>query len=335
MNQKHSQQQSVATCHSDPHEVKEEDLDSTIKKINHNKLSFGVNYLDDAAGGILSNDMIVLAASSGAGKSSIASEIAYHNAVAGKSVCYIALEAFKYEIELRIAYRMAAELFCKTKLMAPECTLQEFLEGKVPKDFQPYINDSKSDMRVLSHKLVVKYRDKNDYDIEKFENDMKYLGLMSDLIIIDHLHFFDYDEKAEYSQITRIVKKIRDLALLMDTPIILLSQLRKMENSARKYIPNQFDLHGSSNIFKVASKVILMCPNFKADRDSHTEFPTLFRVAKNRYNGGVTRYVGSHIYDICTGVYSNSYNVAKLNFEETDFTYCVNNNPKWVKSANS
>lgn len=313
-------------------EVTPKELDGTIERLNMNKLQFGISYLDDACGGILSNDLVVFAASSGMGKTSGASAFAYYNAVNGHTVTYLALEAFKYEIELRIVFQMASQLFAKEKRMSCDCTLTDYLENRVPKELIPYINDSKAAMRILSKSLMVKYRDKNDYNINQFERDMKYFSVMSDLIIIDHLHFFDYDETKQYSEITAIMKRLRDMALLYDTPIILLSQLKKPEGYNKKYIPSLHDLHGSSNIYKVASKVVLMFPDFKTERQTPTDFPTIFRVVKNRYNGAVTRYGGVHTYDLTSNAYDKKYMPIKISYDELCYEYMNSGFPKWMQS---
>jgi replicative DNA helicase len=54
---------------------------------------FGVTYLDAALKGICPNDLILIGATSGAGKTELCAQIARINAKLGKRVNYIALEA--------------------------------------------------------------------------------------------------------------------------------------------------------------------------------------------------------------------------------------------------
>jgi len=50
----------------------------TIREsLTRNRLSFGIQYLDDALKGIIATDLVVLAAGTGVGKSELASSIAY------------------------------------------------------------------------------------------------------------------------------------------------------------------------------------------------------------------------------------------------------------------
>ena len=69
-----------------------------LKYIN-NSGYFGIKYLDAALHGIKPNDLILIGASSGAGKTELCTHIAKTNAKLGKRVRYIALEAEKNEIE--------------------------------------------------------------------------------------------------------------------------------------------------------------------------------------------------------------------------------------------
>ena len=73
-------------------------------------MSYGVKYLDDALGAIIPNDLIVLGAKTGAGKTSLAQSIALHVAQT-HPVHYFALEAENYEIERRIKYGMVSKAF--------------------------------------------------------------------------------------------------------------------------------------------------------------------------------------------------------------------------------
>lgn len=81
------------------------------KNMLDRQLRFGVDYLDDSLRGILPDDLILLGASSGAGKTQLCCNIAYANLEDGKTVHYIALEASRFEIERRLKYPMVFERF--------------------------------------------------------------------------------------------------------------------------------------------------------------------------------------------------------------------------------
>src|SRR5688572_24796361 len=74
-------------------------------------MRFGVDFLDDALRGILPDDLILLGAPSGAGKTQLCCNIAYANLFEGKRVHYIALEASIYEIERRLKFPLVLERY--------------------------------------------------------------------------------------------------------------------------------------------------------------------------------------------------------------------------------
>ena len=88
-------------------EINLEKLRETKQKFARDRLTFGIDFLNDVTGGIFKNDVIVISAHTGIGKTDLSTIIAQHNALEGRNVYYFALEAFQYEIELRIAFKIA------------------------------------------------------------------------------------------------------------------------------------------------------------------------------------------------------------------------------------
>jgi RecA-family ATPase len=194
----------------------------------------------------------------------------------------------------------------------------DYMKRIIPLEALPYFEDAEQQSRVMGSNLHVKYKQK-DYTIKDFEKDLAQICFDANLIIIDHLQYFDYDTSRENSEITSIVKRIRDLTLNSEVPIILISHLRKTYNVSSKPIPSIDDIFGTSNIQKVASKVIIISPDFQNEAAGNEKFSTLFRVAKNRYYGSVERFVGILHYDSMYNNYSKDYKVGRLNFNEDEY----------------
>ncbi|MFN7455171.1 MAG: hypothetical protein ACK5RO_10995, partial [Pseudobdellovibrionaceae bacterium] len=89
---------------------------------------FGISFLDEALDGILPIDLVLFGASSGVGKTSLVSDIAYKNAALGKRVYGIFLEAFEGEIELKNKYKLLAQEAKKRPNTFPN--YKEWLMGK-------------------------------------------------------------------------------------------------------------------------------------------------------------------------------------------------------------
>ena len=85
------------------------------------KASFGISFLDDALRGIYPSDLNVIAASTGFGKTELATLIAHEN-LEKKQVLLIALEASYLELQRRIKYRYIAKHFFENKDRFPSGT---------------------------------------------------------------------------------------------------------------------------------------------------------------------------------------------------------------------
>jgi replicative DNA helicase len=294
-------------------------------------LNFGISYLDAAAGPIMSNDLIIISSKSGKGKTSLASTILSNIANTGKTVYYFALEAFYLEIHHRIAYEKASQQYFKDKGIYPRVLYHEYLIGKEDDDFKLYIDDAHNFVSIMSKNLNVFYRRESEFTIEHFERKLLDIKPDTSLILIDHLHYFDYDKQNEYRELGNILKKIQDMVQILNIPIILISHINRSMRGLKAIVPDQEDLHGSSDIAKIASKIIFMA-NGEMEDATNLEMPTLFRIAKNRWNGSVCNYVGGQSFNTITNKYSDNFVLYYLKNNDTELEK-VNEyrRPRWSR----
>lgn len=295
-------------------------------------IPFNMKFLDDALGGIFRNDLILLGAFTGAGKTELATHIAANNAVAGNRVAFFALEAEEGEIESRIKFKIAANhYFNSDRYQKFMVTYRHWYMNSFSGDFSPYENFAEKQFIDKFSTLRTFYR-KKEYTVMDFQRDLLAIEKDVDLVVIDHLNYFDSDEPNENKATSEIVKKIRDLALLTGIPILLLAHLRKRDRRIKMLIPDLDEFHGTSNITKIATKVILIAKD-KVLPGGNKLYPTLIRADKCRFDGSVSRYIGQTDFDITTNSYSKNYRVGFLSADETSFEEIVDRTqlPYWAK----
>jgi len=272
-------------------------------------LSFGMKYLDAALGGIFPNDLILLGAKTGIGKTELASMVAGHNALRGKRVHYFALEAEPNEIERRLKYKLIAR-YCEQNAMEIRLRMN-FLDW--------YMGEFDSELGQIEEKadLVIAEKFKTlstfyrfqDFTAEDLAKRLLAIQDQTDLIIVDHLHFIDSDEDNENRAYKLITKKIRDVAGLMAKPVLLVAHIRKSDRKARRIVPDIEDFHGTSDIPKIATKAVMIAPG-----DSNSDRPWLWdtyvHATKCRLEGARTRFLASITFN------------ARKNVYEPEFTLC-------------
>ncbi len=299
-------------------------------------LTFGVPFLDDCFGGIMKNDLIVYGARTGAGKTELAAMIGGANARKGKRVHMFALEAERYEVERRLKYQILAELFYKelrvsrSELRSVHLNYQDWYQGKLDHligMYEPEIEDIIADKY---SNLNVLYPDRN-YFIENFEREVLAIENEVDLIIIDHLHYFDLDENQnENAQITRITKRIRELSLQTGKPVVLVVHLRKTDKRSKELVPDETEFHGSSNIPKIATKIFTMAKS-RTERDEKSFLmPTYIRPVKCRTDGSRTMYVADCMFNRNVNQYEPAYRLGQLSFDGSEMTQSTEI-PHWAK----
>jgi hypothetical protein len=154
-------------------------------------------------------------------------------------------------------------------------------------------------------------------------------GLVVDLIVIDHLQYFDIDDpRKEYHETTKIVKAVKDIANFHHVPSVVISHLRKKSHD--RGLPNQEDFFGTSNAVKICSQAIVMCPASDGENHSRYVYPTYFRVVKSRTG------IRSSLAMLCnfraeTQKYDNDYKVCSVVYDKPHKELTGNDLPKWAR----
>jgi hypothetical protein len=305
--------------------------------IGSRRLSFGVKFLDAALGGIFPNDLVLLGAKTGRGKTHLATLIAMENAAKGKTVHYFALEAEQDEIERRAKFSLLSEMIragCRA-VGSWECADRmnylDWYAGKLEDITAPYEEKVSSALAKKYGTLHTFYRE-YDFYAEHFEALVQEVQGQTDLIILDHLHYVDSEDSNENRGYKAIVKKVRDVALRAGKPVVVIAHLRKSDRRGTSIIPDVEDFMGTSDVPKMATKAILLAPAFDFDSGDPALWPTYFNPAKCRPDGSRSRYVGRMMFDSRTGKYSDYFDVGTVapggdKFELAD----VRKLPRWAK----
>lgn len=307
-------------------------LEETIKSNKDGAVSFGINYLDDSLGGILPSDFVVVAGYTGGGKTEMCIHTALHVAKQNQSkeVFFFALEASKNEIYLRCLYKEITRLhFLDSEKNKSEFNYQSWITGG--SDFlNKYLDTARSELRKIKNLRVIYGGE--FYTLEKFKIDM--MGISSrdvSLVVVDHLHYFDIEGSNENSEIYKIVKEMRALFLEKEIPLVLVSHVRKKDSKTLSLTPSSDDLHGTSNIAKVSTKIITLAGAFDTlliDSDGNLRstqlgkgLGTFIKIAKNRlgqHAGGLYAFVK---FNSLKNDYSKNYTLGTTVVEDKKLVY--------------
>jgi len=303
-------------------------------------LKYPIEYLNEALGGMSKSELIVIGADSGVGKTECVNSIAFENAGKGKEVYLFSLEGDRYEVINRQRYKEYMRMVAATKRWDMSITYRDFIQGNIPAEKRDKV---RGEILALDEMFKAKYKTLHIYsredalDMDRFEAHLALIG-RADLIILDHLHYFDFKSKDEYGEINEIMKRMKGLQDRYRVPIVLVSHLRKKDKT--RVFPDQNDFHGSSNIVKQADTCIVLAHIEAQSEEDNAEYKqqvktnkyeTGIRVAKSR-TGFPSKLLGIVTFDMNTRQYDDRYSMA----------VCGNNfvsmlapcdYPKWSKYA--
>ncbi len=274
-------------------------------------LTFGVKFLNDALGGIVPRDLIIVGAKTGVGKTALATIAALANCQAGRRVHYFALEAEDREIERRMKFQVLAGLYYRYSLNARRVRFLDWYQGRLDDELGPFEDQADEQMAALTANLHTYYRIDN-FTADDFCNQLGAIKDQTDLVILDHLHYVDSDDENENRGYKKIVKQIRDNALRFERPVIVVAHVRKSDRRMAQLVPDVEDFHGSSDVPKMATKAIMIAPDFETNTGDAAMWSTFIQVAKCRADSSVTRYVARMDFNTRTNSYERAYTLGRL-----------------------
>lgn len=227
-------------------------------------IKYSIPWLNEMLGGIFKETFTVFGADTGCGKSEILSQTAIQACMEGKKVVYFDFENDDADFILRRVYAETA-----IQRNKPFSKIDQIKENN-PDDF--YQNLARITDSIKG--LLTVYNNKKVLNIHEFLNFLYQLEDQNfDLIVVDHLHYFDFITKqSQHEQITEVMMKLRDVTKNRKIPVICASHLK--QRTTKKTPPDNYDLFGSSNIAKIAKNVVLLSKD--------DEKNTLIQITKNR-----------------------------------------------------
>ncbi len=280
---------------------------------------FGIEYLDKKVSGILPNDLILIGARSGAGKSSLAQMIASHNSRSGIPVALISLENFEGDDFASKAYYAYIKLSGDYKL-----TQREFLGG-LGTCFHPDMNilaraEEEAEKFFANIKLTTR---KKGFGLEQLKETM-IRNVEQDgckLIVLDHIDYLDKIDPNEndIAHITEIMRTIRELQEVWGVAVVAISHLRKaagIKDSPK--IPSLDEFIGSGNKVKESTMVIVFAPDDNRNETSidRTLRSTFCAIRKLRL-GGYDNTCARLQFDTRSGIYRAEYDTCTVNYAGT------------------
>jgi replicative DNA helicase len=307
----------------------------------------GLSFLDEPMYGIRPDDLVIVTASTGVGKSQIMALMAWNMAAMGKKVKLFALEAAKGEMEARLQFAKIQENYYGSNVSnGKPIDYVEWSRGLRPdlKLFEPKPEELKA---VLAN-INITYKVNSRYTIETLERDILAVAKDVDIILVDHLHYIDKgDKKSETEALSDIVQRIRDVNLTIDRPIVLAAHVRKHTGPRRDLVllPSIDDIHGSSDISKAATWIVALGqPNgvdeekvplqrLRQAAEGEGGQPTFVRILKSR-DGGGTRTSFTMVTYFKRGQYRKLYTVGRLAGSDTKWLPLtdIRDRPTWAKS---
>jgi KaiC/GvpD/RAD55 family RecA-like ATPase len=305
---------------------------------SQNRISTGIHFVDLAlGGGISKNDVVLVGAKTGLGKTEFVSNIAAHAIQNERRVHMFALEAEAQEIARRIKYKHVAKLWHTSHRFDHvrhirqmnyvdwlNCEFDDILRG------EEMLLEEK--LRFEFEQFHTRYLGAEKFTVETLQKEIEAIADKTDLIIVDHLHFLDIENPNENRGMSDAVSTIRKIALGLGKPIICAAHVRKSESGKGKsLVPDIEDFQGTSNIPKMCTKAVMLAPAHGFGGDP-TRYPTFIKVAKMRRDSSRTWFTAVVDYDISKNAYDPAFRLGKLSVDGTEFKpIAPSDAPYWAR----
>ena len=245
----------------------------------HDGISTGFEELDNYLNGLRPNELIILAARPGKGKTALGMNIAEHVAIdQKKTVLFVSLEMAKRELALRLI-----------------CSRGQIDGNKVRKRFLS--NPERDRLHVVIDEISrapMYFDDSPSRTIPEIAAAARSLKRQDDLqlLIVDYLTLITPDNAADprQEQVAKMARRLKGLARELHIPVLCLAQLNRQMEQGKETEPRLSHLRESGAIEQDADIVLLIHHKTIMDKTLQTkEEKSYIIVAKNR--AGATGYV--------------------------------------------
>lgn len=277
----------------------------TRDRLVSNRIPFGNAFLDDALGGLYPDDLVILGAAPGVGKTALVTstvKAALQHGVG--DVRLFALEATPGEIGARMAFEELA------RRSPSSLDFADMWRGRTKAQEEEHWGSVMKDLSPLLSRLHTLYKLRGDFTNATLAKHLSTLP-NAGLVALDHVHVVDAADGAELSTQRKTVGLLRDLALDRQIPVLAASHIRKsVGGESRKLIPGMDDLLGSKHIAGVATVIVTVAPDRAGGSQRHLA-PTFFSIEKDR-RGRASTLVARMNYDKYRGTYQDQYTLGRV-----------------------
>lgn len=263
--------------------------------------NFGISFLDAVINGIYDEDLLIIGAESGIGKSTIAEIIAFSCVKQGVKPALFSLENFAGNTRDKKAFEL-----WKIGTKRWNTKFREFVDilNNDPTSVDEYM--SEAEKRIANMDLIE--RSNKDYTIDALAKDFK--RVVDDgckVILLDHLDYFDaYEKDNDLQHTRRLMKEIRRLQDEYKVAVIAFSQLRKNVDRNIK-VPTYDDLYGSGDKVKQATLVLMVARS--EEEPVNGVYQTYMNLSKDRFGVKCACKIG---FDVKTGNYENKFGIVRV-----------------------
>lgn len=210
--------------------------------VGKDRIRLGFYNLDEATGGLEGGDIMVIGARPAVGKSAIVAQMIANVASKGKKVGYFNLEMSDAQVYERFVSKESQIDLTRVR------RAKAFL-GEEESKYNA-ANEKLSKMRVIVST--------NCRNVSTIKAECRHQGF--DLIVIDYLQLMKSDKKYtnRVNEVGDISKSVKELAMELNVPIILLSQLNRVSEQKNTKEPEMSELREAGDIEQDASIIFLM-----------------------------------------------------------------------------
>lgn len=222
--------------------IVDEQQDKYFLNIEREYVTTGFPKLDDCLICLEGGDVTVIGARPSVGKSAISLQMIEYICGCGKKVGYFNLEMGEEQVFQRLNSRFSKIGITRIR------RAKEFLNDE--KERYRKAND-----KMKSLNLIVSTGSKTVSEIKNESRHQKF-----DVIVIDYLQLIKADRTNanRAAEVGYISKAIKELAMELKVPVILLSQLNRVSERSETKEPTMADLRESGDIEQDASNIILL-----------------------------------------------------------------------------
>jgi hypothetical protein len=187
----------------------------------------------------------------------------------------------------------------------------DWRNGLLEHDLHEFEEAAEAELSRLCRTLHTFYKNQA-FTSDDFTRHFEQIQDETDLVILDLFSHIDTDDSNENRGAKKIAHAIWNCTQKAKKPIVIVGNLRKIDQKFAPIVPNRQEFLGSIALINSMTKIVMIAPDYETDMADPVLWSTFMQISKCRTDSTLERYTARLTFDMKLNNYREEYTLGRI-----------------------